>query len=393
MAKFPKNFFWGAATSAHQVEGNNSKSDWWGWERSDKSRFASGDACRHYQLFDQDLHLASQLNHNAHRFSTEWSRIEPDKGQFIKKEIEHYTEVILCLKRHGLEPLVTLNHFTLPLWLKEEGGWLNKNAVDYFLRYVNEVVTALSPYLRYWITINEPLVYIYNCYIRGIWPPQKRSILKAKKAADNLSRAHQGAYKIIKRIYRQKRLGPAYVSIAKHMRGFICNNKNPYYRMLAGLKDYIFNFRLLNYLTSLNTLDYIGINYYTADFIPEKGAKSNDFARSNLGWPICPEYLLYLLLRLKRYNLAVFILENGISTDDDAQRWEFISSHLLAVNRALQEGVDIIGYLHWSLLDNFEWEKGFQPRFGLIGVDYQTFKRRVKESAVKFSQVCKTANL
>ena len=393
MAKFPKKFFWGAATSAYQVEGNNSNSDWWSWEKSGKTESLSGEACRHYSLYEEDFRLANQLNHNAHRFSIEWSRVEPEKGHFLKKEIDHYIEVILCLKKYDLEPIVTLYHFTLPLWFKEEGGWLNKNALAYFLGYANEIVTALSPYVRYWVTINEPLVFVYNAYLRGIWPPEEKSIFKAKKITDNLLRAHVQTYKIIKQIYRNKELNEPYISIAKHLRGFISTTKNPYYCFLAGFKNYLFNFKLLKYLSRLNVLDYIGVNYYTADFIPDQGEEFKGIAKSNLGWPIYPESLLYLLLQLKRYNLPIFIMENGISTDDDLKRWDFILRHLETIAQAIEKGIDIRGYLYWSLLDNFEWEKGFKPRFGLIEMDYQNFKRTVRESAKKLSRVCKTAEI
>ncbi|MGB4520953.1 MAG: family 1 glycosylhydrolase, partial [Candidatus Omnitrophota bacterium] len=158
MAKFPQNFLWGAATSSYQVEGNNLNADWWHWEKN-AGKQNSGTACRHYDLFEQDFDLAVSLNHNALRLSIEWSRIEPEEGKFCQAELEHYLDVIASLRRHKLEPIVTLHHFTNPQWFAKAGGWLDSHAIGYFKRYCQYVVEALAPIVNYWITINEPLVY------------------------------------------------------------------------------------------------------------------------------------------------------------------------------------------------------------------------------------------
>lgn len=393
MIEFPKEFLWGTATSAYQVEGNNLNSDWWEWEKMVGLKERSGLACRHYELYAEDFDLAHRLNHNAHRFSIEWSRIEPQEYQFAPKEIQHYKEILIALRERNLEPIVTLHHFTLPLWFARQNGWLNKKAQFYFLRYVETIVSSLCPYVHYWVTINEPLVYIYNAYISGIWPPQERSIFKAKIVLDNLTSAHLGAYKTIKQIYKDRGLNPPSISIAKHLREFISTDNNPCHCFTAFFKDYVFNSRLLNNLISLKYLDFIGINYYTCEFTPGPGKKFQDIQRSNLGWPIYPGGLFYLLLRLKRYNLPIFILENGISSDDDQQRWDFISGHLKVLYEAMQQGVRIWGYLYWSLLDNFEWEKGFGPRFGLIEMDYKSYRRNIRGSAEKLAEVFRTGRL
>ena len=393
MIKFPQDFYWGSATSSHQVEGNNLHNDWWDWEQKGKTKERSGLACGHYVLYKEDFDLAKRLNHNAHRFSIEWSRIEPEENKFDIKEIQHYKDVAIALRERNLEPIVTLNHFTLPLWFARKGGWLNKEAEFYFLRYVEKIVSGLLPHVRYWVTLNEPLVYIYNAYVRGIWPPAQHSLFKAKKVWDNLVSSHVGAYKRIYNLYRVKGLDLPHISIAKHMREFIPLNKNPYHRLNAFLKDYFFNFRLIDDLVRLKCLDFIGLNYYTVEFFPPYNKISQDIPKNNLGWPIYPEGLYSLLLRLKRYNLPVFILENGISTDDEQKRWAFISEHLKSLYQAMQQGVWVLGYLYWSLLDNFEWEKGFKPRFGLVEVDYKTYRRIIRESANKFALVCKQGTL
>ncbi|MCM8799714.1 MAG: family 1 glycosylhydrolase [Candidatus Omnitrophica bacterium] len=392
MFEFPKDFWWGTSTSSYQVEGDNFYSDWWWWEK-ERDLEPSGKCCRHYELYKQDFDLAKALNHNAHRFSIEWARIEPKKGFFDLSQIQHYRDVVISLRERNLEPIVTLNHFTLPLWFVKEGGWLNKKAVDYFLHYVERVVEGLSFGVHFWITINEPIVYIYQSYFKGIWPPGERSFLKSIKIYKRLVLAHINSYKLIHRIYKEKNLNPPLVSIAKHLRGFSCLTRNPYHKFIFSFKDYLFNFMMLDDLIRNKSLDFIGVNYYTVEFLPKNSLQLKDIPKNNLGWFIYPEGLYSLLLKLKRYNLDIFILENGISTGDDNQRWSFIEAHLKQIHKAIEKKVRVIGYLYWSLLDNFEWEKGFSPRFGLIEVDYQSFRRTVRRSAKNFSKICKESKL
>lgn len=178
MITFPKNFYWGAATSAHQTEGNNTNSDWWEWEKRGALKFPSQDACRHYQFFRQDFDIAKELNHNAHRLSIEWARIEPQQGEFSQSQLEHYGQVIDALRERNIEPVVTLHHFTNPLWFSGLGGWVNNASQKYFPDYVEKVVTHLAGKVRFWVTINEPMVYLYHCYILAAWPPQEKSYKK-----------------------------------------------------------------------------------------------------------------------------------------------------------------------------------------------------------------------
>ncbi|MCM8792022.1 MAG: glycoside hydrolase family 1 protein [Candidatus Omnitrophica bacterium] len=392
MLEFPKGFWWGSSTSSYQVEGDNFYSDWWHYEKKHGLE-PSGKCCRHYDLYKEDFDLAKSLNHNAHRFSIEWARVEPREGFLDFNQIEHYRDVVISLRERNLEPLVTLNHFTLPLWFAQKGGWLNKEAIDYFLRYVEKIVQELASSVRFWITINEPMVYIYQGYFKGIWPPQKRSLFRAIQVYKRLVLAHTRAYRLIHRIYKEKNLNSPLISIAKHLRGFFCWSKNPYHKFISNFKDYLFNFMILDDLIKNKSLDFIGVNYYTSEFIALNSEQLKDIPKSNLGWFIYPEGLYSLLLKLKRYNLDIFILENGISTDDDNQRWNFIEAHLKQIYKAIQNKAKIIGYLYWSLLDNFEWEKGFCPHFGLIDVDYRTFSRTIRRSAKNFSQVCKEYKL
>lgn len=405
--KFPQNFFWGAATSAHQVEGFNIHNDWWEWERKVPLKETSGAACRHYELYKEDFDLALQLGHNAHRLSIEWSRIEPKKNCYSSSEISHYKDVIRALRERGIEPVVTLHHFTNPLWFSELGGWLNRNSWEYFSRYVEKIVSALCEDVRFWITINEPMVYVYHAYLAGFWPPNEKSFRKAAIVTRNLIISHEKAYRQIHGIYRKNNISHSpLVSIAKNMQAFLGCTPGLKNILAVYLRNKYFNYKFIDELVKRNVLDFIGVNYYSRSLVDIKGWNWKDFLlqicsdkdhcslkKNSLGWEIYPQGLSDLLLGLKKYKLGVFILENGICTSDDALRWEFIHRHLTSISTALKSGVNVMGYLYWSLLDNYEWDKGFGPRFGLIEVDYSNFKRTVRESARKYSHICKTGFL
>lgn len=405
MVQFPHDFLWGAATSAYQVEGNNIHNDWWNWEKGSGLKEVSGLACRHYELYREDFDLAKQLNHNCHRLSIEWSRIEPKEGEFSQEEINHYIDVVMSLRQRGIEPIVTLHHFTNPLWFIELGGWQNKNAYSYFCRYVIKVVEALCDRVNYWVTINEPLVYTYYSYVAGLWPPEVKSFFKARKVANNFILAHIKAYRVINDIYNKKSYPKPLISIAANIQDFIYCSPTLKNKIAVYLRNRLFNFGFIDKLIQHKSLDFIGINYYTRALIDIRGWGLNDLLLANctynhsrlqknsMGWDIYPEGLYNSLLKLKRYNLPVFILENGICTDNDNIRWEFISQHLKCVYRAIRENVNVLGYVYWALIDNFEWDKGFGPRFGLIEIDYNNYKRTIRESAKKLSLVCRTGQL
>jgi len=405
MITFPKDFFWGAATSAHQVEGDNCNCDWWEWEMQGAAREKSGKACRHYEYYQEDFDIAQSLNHNCHRISVEWSRIEPHEGEFCDAQISHYREVVSALRQRGIEPVVTLHHFTNPLWFSRKGGWEQKSSRAYFVRYARRIAEALCDKVSFWATINEPLIYVYEAYLIGAWPPQKKSLSAAHKVAHNFSCAHIQAYKAIHALYAQKKLPAPKVSIAHNIRAFVPCRDSLKNRLACYLRNKYFNFSILDTLARHHSLDFIGINYYSRDLI-DLGPwdisgilmgtckKHHDILPKNsLGWEIYPQGFYDLLIRLKKYNVPLFVLENGACTDDDALRWDFIYGHLKALSSAMQQGVKVQGYLYWSLVDNFEWDKGFGPRFGLVEIDYRTFERRIRLSAKRFAAVCKSGTL
>jgi beta-glucosidase len=402
MITFPAHFLFGAATSAYQVEGNNRTSDWWTWEPRAGLREFSGDAARHYELFEQDFALAESLSHNAHRLSVEWGRVEPEEGKFSGAEIDHYRAVIRALVKRSINPVVTLHHFTNPSWFTGRGGWLRKDAPDYFRRYATTVVRALCDDVRLWVTFNEPMVLVYHSYVRGIWPPQERSFGKAERVIRNLAASHIGAYGSIRSIYAAENRTRPFISIAKNIRAFLPFRSGLKNTFAARARNRLYNMRFIDTLVREKTLDFIGVNYYTRELAAWRGwgpkgflfdfhsEKNDPVEKNSLGWVVYPEGLCALLLSLKRYGLPVFILENGICTQDDDQRWRFIRGHLKSIHRAMEQGVKVMGYMYWSLLDNFEWHEGFGPRFGIVEVDYTTYTRTVRESGKRYADVCRT---
>jgi len=402
MIKFPRDFLWGAATSSYQVEGGNINADWWQWEK-EAGKVNSGLACRHYEFYEQDFDLAKSLNHNAHRFSIEWSRIEPEEGKFSQEALKHYLDVILALRARNIEPIVTLHHFTNPVWLSKSGGWEDRRVVDHFTRYCDFVCRYLAKHVHYWITINEPTIYYSHAYIFGVWPPQAKSFLKAKLVEDHMASAHIQAYRLIHKIYKEESLPKPAVSIAQNVMAFVACTQAFKNRLAACLRHKWYN---LGFLEKIHkNLDFIGVNYYSRQLVDLKGWGLANFAwdvcennhhpvkKNSLGWDIYSQGLYELLLKLKKFNLPMMITENGICTTDDQLRWEYLSGHLKNIYLAMEKGAKVTGYLYWSLMDNFEWDKGFGPRFGLIDIDYSTYKRTVRESARQFGEVCKSGVL
>lgn len=376
-----RRFLFGAATAAHQVEGNNVHSDWWAWERQGAARAQSGRATDHYHRFREDLALAKTLGHTAHRFSIEWSRIEPRQGTWDDEAIAHYREVLQELRRLGLASFVTLHHFTNPVWLADQGGWENPAAAELYGRYVEKVAQALGDVIDFWITINEPMVYAVQAYWRGVWPPQKHSWSGMVRVMRNLAQAHRLGYQII-----HKRWPGAQVGAANHQVAYVPEHRlHVDDQLFARLEDWWFNHRWLN--LTRGTHDFIGVNYYfprrhhVTIFPPRLKPMWWEGLRSDVGWPVFADGLTHVLLRLKRYRRPIYVTENGVADARDALRADFIRSHVRAIEAAQAQGVDVRGYLHWSLLDNFEWEKGFGPRFGLVEVDYTTFERTPRPSA------------
>jgi len=408
--KFPDGFLWGASTSAHQVEGNNHNS-WSEWEKRNAHRlpglaearwqrwqqgrfpemskpqnYISGRSANHHHLFEKDFDLAKSLGHNAHRFSIEWSRIEPEEGRFNQKEIEHYKKVLEALRARGMEPFVTLWHWTTPLWLERKGSWENPVIVEYFEKYVDVLAEALGDVVTFWITLNEPEVFTGHSFRRGVWPPQRKGYFAYRRAIRNLVAAHKCAYSIIK-----KHSPDAKVGVAKHNIYFEAYKGRMFNRILKYVADKWWNDWFLNKIYGYQ--DIVTLNHYHHRRINYGFHRNEDKYVSDLGWELYPESLAQAARELAKYKLPIYVTEHGLADADDSRRAWFLHESLMHLHQAMEDGAPVKGYLYWSLLDNFEWDKGFWPRFGLVEVDYETLERKVRSSAQFYKRICETNTL
>jgi beta-glucosidase len=380
-------FLWGAATSSHQIEGNTFN-DWTRWEEAGHvvNRERSGRSTNHFANPEADLILFSQLGWNAYRFSLEWTRIEPKPGEFSTAAIKSYRAIVDTLRRLRIEPLVTLHHFTLPQWFADQGGFFASDAEAHFLDYVSYVLDHLGDAVTLWITINEPMVYTVMGYAEGSWPPGERSLVKGWHLTNHLMDLHQKTYQQIKR-----RFPTSLVGLAHHLAYFM-----PYSsfsltdRTLARVIDRVFNWRFIDKVQ--NHQDFVGINYYTRQWISARRGLIPIMAKpgapvTQMGWEVFPEGLYYMLQHLKPYRKPILITENGIATNEDSDRQHYLVSHLQQIAKAQSDAIDVRGYFHWSALDNFEWAEGYRPRFGLIDVNYETLKRSPRPSAMLYRKI------
>ncbi|TSC95940.1 MAG: beta-glucosidase [Parcubacteria group bacterium Athens1014_10] len=395
--EFPKGFLWGAATSSHQVEGDNKNNDWWVWENDKKyKRFHSGKAANQHELYENDIKLIKELNQNSHRFSIEWSRIEPKEGVWDFSEIKYYKNELEIMKKSGLKTMVTLHHFTNPVWFAQKGGFAKRKSIFYFQRYVNFIVEQLGNLVDFWITINEPGVYVSQSYLNGVWPPQIKNKWQALKVYLNLARGHKKAYKSIHKIYKTKKWGEAKVGIAQNT--ISSHSYHPYSFgpfIVITFINWLWNHSFF-WLTK-GKHDFLGINYYFHFRINSSVLKTFDFfintyiehrEMSSVGWEVYPEGIFNVLLDMKKYKLPIYITENGIATVDENKRSRYLVAYLKEIYHAICADVPVKGYFYWALIDNFEWEKGFEPRFGLIEVNYKTFERNIRSTARVYSRIC-----
>ena len=403
---FPPSFLWGAASSAHQVEGDNQLNDWWRFEQQPgkiADGTVSGIACRHYERFDQDFALAAADHHNAHRFSIEWSRIEPARGRIDARQVEHYHAVLAALRRRRLTPLVTLHHFTNPLWIADQGGWENRTTIDGFVEFARFCAREYGGEVDWWCTVNEPDVYAFRSYSEGIWPPAHRDDSAALVVMANLLEAHGRAYRVIHEEDRADADGDgraARVGFAKNYP--LLEPHRPWFPLdvlRAWLEHRVFNQALLEAPRSgtidlsipgaravrrqvaelANSLDYIGLNYYTRwqvkMFAPDPHVAPLGSIVNDLKWEIFPRGLEVAVSRLATLGVPIVITENGVADATDRLRPRALVESLLHLARAMERGAKVEGYFHWALTDNFEWADGYRGRFGLYQVDFSDPER------------------
>lgn len=404
---FPKRFLWGASTSAHQVEGGN-HNQWSVWElehakssaakaeyhlrdldvwssiketAKDPDNYVSGEASSHYSRYEEDFQLAKKIGLNAFRFSIEWSRVEPEEGAWNAQAITHYKDYVAALKKRGVEPMVTLFHFTLPVWFANRGGFEKRSNIKYFTRFAEKIISELGGDIKYIITINEPELYAYNSYREGIWPPVVQSNTKSLRVLNNLIKAHNKTAKMIRKLNRRYKL-----SIAKNSPFDYPGDDARLSRASAAVLQYVQDDYVLKRVRK--QCDFIGVNYYTSNRVYGYRVHNPDDTLNDLGWDMNPSDLEYVLERLyRKYKLPLIVTENGLADMKDEKRKWWLGKTMIALQRAMAEGVRVDGYFHWSLIDNFEWAYGKWPRFGLIEVDYKTGKRTIRPSAIWWASV------
>lgn len=400
-SKFPPGFLWGTASAAHQVEGGNRNNDWWQFEM--QGRITTGDssaiACDHYTRFREDFRLLQKLNQNAHRLSIEWSRIEPEQGTFDAGEIAHYREVLSELRRLGISPMVTLHHFSSPIWFVKRGGWAASGSVDAFLRFAARVSDELGELIDLWCTINEPNIYAANGWLTGEFPPGRRGDLVGMyRVLANMRRAHEATYALLKR-----QRPDAMVGLSQHKFLFLPASRRRRDRVAATAAQASLDFwpvgrgRLARVVEASS--DYVGIAHYWGQMASLDLRHARDlFIRrfnvpglhvTDMGWPSDPVWIRQILGELQPLGKPVYITENGIATTEDLVRQRYLSRVLEQVLVAIGDGVDVRGYYHWTNMDNFEWARGYSARFGLIEVDRRTLKRKPRESAMLYSRIAR----
>jgi beta-glucosidase len=416
--RFPAGFLWGTATAAHQVEGGNHLNDWWDWEHQ-PGKIRGGDssdpACDHYRRFREDFELLKSLHQNAHRLSIEWSRIEPAPGTFSREALDHYRSVLQALRERGMEPVVTLYHYTNPRWLAEAGGWEHPDTAEAFARFADRVLQELGELARFWVTFNEPTGVVYQGYILGTWPPGKRSFPIGSRVLLQILRGHWLAFERIK-----ARRSEAQVGLAHHLRIFDSSRSwHPLDRAVAFLYQRVFNETLLRSLRRGRPVfplsqsqgasgpapsqDFFGLNYYTRNQVRFDARSRNELFGRRVNPPgallseqeleIYPEGLYRWLKALQRERLPIYITENGVQDSQDRLRPAFLVHHLRAALRALNEGIPLGGYFHWTCFDNFEWADGYSAKFGLMSCDPRTQERRLRASGRLFAEICRTGVL
>jgi beta-glucosidase len=416
---FPRGFLWGTATAAHQVEGNNTNNDWYAWEQQPGKIAAghrSGLACDWWNgRWREDFQRAAESGQNAHRLSVEWSRIQPSPDRWDEDAIDRYLEMLRSLKELNITPMVTLHHFTNPLWLADLGGWENDKVVELFETFTRRVVDALKDYVSLWCTLNEPNGFLVLGYLDSMWPPGKKDLGAYFRATMNMIRAHAAAYHAIHALQTQARVGMAinYRSLVPAKAWF------PPDRWITRLYAGIFNDTLpraaqdgiirlpgrrIRLPQAKGTQDFIGFNYYTRNYVALNLLKARElFARlyyrseaekSFTGFLANePDGMFEGLKWCRQFKLPIIITENGVEDPDDRLRPRYLAEHLRQVWRAVNFNWPVKGYFHWSLVDNFEWERGWTQRFGLWKLDEQTQARSKRPSADFYAEICRENGL
>ena len=418
---FPKHFFWGTATAAHQIEGDNKNNNWSLWEKQKNNKGKtgikdgqiSGTACDQWNRYKDDISLLKNLNVSHYRISIEWSKIEPEKGIYNKSAINHYSNVIDSLKKENITPVITLHHFTNPVWFDKMGGFEKEKNILHFVSFCKKVFLEYSDRVKLWCTINEPEVYAIMGYFEGSFPPGKKDPQATVNIIKHLLIAHRKAYNSLKALPRGKESN---IGIVKNIMQF-----DPYRKwhlldwFACRITNLIFNdfiisffvkgkikfnipfFAKINYNPKGEDIktDFFGLNYYShihLKFVFDKNRFfENKFLkkdiRTDMPYSIYPEGFYRAIKKASKIKKPIIITENGIADKKDDKRALFIERYIYAMNKAMKEGADIRGYFYWTLMDNFEWAEGYDMKFGLYEVNFKTQERKLREGSKKLIQI------
>ena len=411
MIRFPEGFIWGTAASAYQTEGGNFNNDWYFMEKLDVRKPASerkfkepcGVACDHWNRYEEDYDIAKELGVMIHRPSIEWSRVIPAEGKVDENAIAHYRKILESLKKKGIKVMLCLHHFTIPIWVMAYGGFENRPVfMKFFREYLDVIVSSVGDLVDYWLPINEPNVVPLGGYFAGQFPPYKKNPIAFIKVYRTFFDMHASSYRIIKKYFPDSPVGVAFAFM--HFRPF--NPDNRIDRIGARFADVTANLRFFEGVKTgkigpplglwdeiqdlKGAMDFIGLNYYSSSY--QKGltnipSKPGDMV-TDMGWVIYPEGLYDCLEYLgNEVRLPVIVTENGIGTTDETQRIFYMDAHIRQVHRAIENGIPVKGYMCWSLTDNYEWDKGYFMRFGLVNIDFTTQKRTIKEGGKWYAEL------
>jgi beta-glucosidase len=414
---FPRGFLWGCASASHQVEGNNTNNQWWQWEQQGHTNGTSGLADDWWGgRWREDFDRAAETHQNAQRISVEWSRIQPEPDRWDEEALEKYRAMLRGLHERGITAMVTLHHFTDPQWLAERGGWEAEAIVPLFERFVRKTAQALKEYCTLWCTINEPNSYALLGYGVGVFPPGASNIRRATRVEANMLRGHAAAYRAIHDIQKEARVG-----YALHYRPMVARSRSPLDRLVRRMRNLGLNMAFPSAISTgvlrspvgnirvpeaLGTQDYLGLNYYARDTVyfsllhprelftassyPDDADVSGSKFIANI-----PEGLFdSFKWAVKAYpRTPIIVTENGVDAEDDVIRPRYIAQHVHQMWHAVNFNWPIKGYFHWTLVDNFEWERGWTQRFGLWALDPVTQKRTKRPSADLFAEICQENGL
>jgi beta-glucosidase len=385
---FPPGFLWGTATAAHQIEGGNYNNDWWQWEHNPRSGCvtSSGDACDSFHRWEEDVDIVASLGIGAYRFSLEWSRIEPAEGEFSLAALDHYRRICAACHERGVAPVVTFHHFTTPLWLSARGGWESPDAPDRFARFVERSTAHIGDLVGWACTLNEPNVIGVMGYTMGQFPPGvKGDLVRHLAVNEQMVKSHRMAVEAL-------RSGPGSfpVGITLSMAELHADEGGETVREAAEeiLED--------TFLRGTEGDDFVGVQCYTRIHFGPEGQIEDDpnVPKTQMGYERWPQVVEHTVRRAASVaKIPVLVTENGIAAEDDSERISYLYEALGFLTKCIADGVDVRGYFVWSLLDNFEWDQGYGPKFGMVAVDLETFERRPKPSAHWFSEVARSNSL